>query len=183
MLSPDEIRKVYHEAERLYSNEEVQAALDVIASDIERDFAEKLPVILSVMTGAAIITGHLLTRLPFPLEINYIHVTRYADDVKGGEVNWLAEPSTNLNGRAVVIIDDILDEGITLAEIVDYCKKSGANEVASAVLINKNHDHKKNDLQANYVGLEIEDRYVFGYGMDYKGYLRNADGIYAVKGL
>lgn len=183
MLSPDEVRKIYHEADKLYSNQEVQSALDNMASDIERDFADKLPVVLPVMTGAVIVTGHLMTRLSFPLEINYIHATRYNDKTKGGDINWIAEPSVDLENRAVLIVDDILDEGITLAEIVEYCKKAGASEVASAVLIDKQHERKQDDFQADYVGLEIEDRYIFGYGMDYKGYLRNADGIYAVKGL
>lgn len=183
MLSTDEVRKIYHEAEKLYSNQEVQAALDNMSSDIERDFADKLPVVLPVMTGAVIITGHLMTRLSFPLEINYIHATRYENDVKGGEINWVAEPTLDLKGRSVLIIDDILDEGVTLAEIAAYCKKAGAKEVACAVLIDKKHERKKNEFKADYVGLEIEDRYIFGYGMDYKGYLRNADGIYAVKGL
>lgn len=183
MLTPDEVRKIYHEAERLYSNEEVQAALDNMASEIERDFADKLPVVLPVMAGAVIITGHLMTRLSFPLEINYIHATRYANDTKGGDISWLAKPTVDLKGRAVIILDDILDEGVTMAEIVDYCKQEGAKEVACAVLINKQHDRKNGDLEADYVGLEIEDRYIFGYGMDYKGFLRNADGIYAVKGL
>ncbi|MEJ2142478.1 MAG: hypoxanthine-guanine phosphoribosyltransferase [Gammaproteobacteria bacterium] len=183
MLTPDEVRKIYHEAERLYSNEEVQSALDNMASDIERDFADKLPVVLPVMAGAVIVTGHLMTRLSFPLEINYIHATRYANDTKGGEISWLAKPTVDLDGRAVIILDDIIDEGITLDKIVEYCKNEGASEVACAVLIDKKHDRKKGALQADYVGLEIEDRYIFGYGMDYKGYLRNADGIYAVKGL
>lgn len=183
MLTPDEVRKIYHEAERLYSNEEVQSALDIMASDIERDFADKLPVVLPVMAGAIIITGHLMTRLSFPLEINYIHATRYANDTKGGDISWLAKPTIDLKGRAVIVLDDILDEGLTLEKIVEYCQSEGASEVACAVLIDKKHERKKGSLQANYVGLEIEDRYIFGYGMDYKGYLRNADGIYAVKGL
>lgn len=183
MLSTDEVRKIYHEAEKLHSNEEVQAALDSMASDIERDFADKLPVVLPVMAGAVIITGHLMTRLSFPLEINYIHATRYANDTKGGDISWMAKPTVDLKGRAVIILDDILDEGLTLAEIVNYCKEAGASEVACAVLINKKHDRKNGEIEADYVGLEIEDRYIFGYGMDYKGFLRNADGIYAVKGL
>ena len=183
MLSTDEVREIYHDAEKLYSNEEVQAALDNMASDIERDFGDKLPVVLPGMAGAVIITGHLMTRLSFPLEINYIHATRYANDTKGGEISWLAKPTIDLKDRAVIILDDILDEGITLAEIVDYCKNAGASEVACAVLIDKQHDRKKSAIKADYVGLEVEDRYIFGYGMDYKGFLRNADGIYAVKGL
>src|SRR5210317_834932 len=112
MLTPDEVRKIYHEAERLYSNEEVQSALDNMASDIERNFADKLPVVLPVMAGAVIITGHLMTRLSFPLEINYIHATRYANDTKGGDISWMAKPTVDLNDRAVIVLDDILDEGL-----------------------------------------------------------------------
>lgn len=182
MLSPEEVRKISREAECLYSTIQVQSALDSMASEIERDFSEKNPIILSVMTGAIIVVGHLLTRLSFPLEIDYIHATRYAKGTTGGKINWLAEPKTSLKDRAVIIVDDIMDEGITLSEILKYCKNAGVSEVACAVLVEKQHD-RKNGLKADYVGLEIEDRYVFGYGMDYKGHLRNADGIYAVKGL
>ena len=167
MLSTDEVRKIYHEAEKLHSNEEVQAALDSMASDIERDFADKLPVVLPVMAGAVIITGHLRRRAP----------------IQRRPRSWMAKPTVDLKGRAVIILDDILDEGLTLAEIVNYCKEAGASEVACAVLINKKHDRKNGEIEADYVGREIEDRYIFGYGMDYKGFLRNADGIYAVKGL
>lgn len=182
MLSPEETRKIFREAECLYSATQVQSAMDSMASEIERDFSEKNPIILSVMTGAIIVTGHLLTRLSFPLEIDYIHATRYRKDIIGGDITWLAEPKTSLKGRAVIIVDDILDEGITLSEIKKYCKNAGASEVACAVLVDKQHE-RKNGLKADYVGLEIEDRYIFGYGMDYKGHLRNAAGIYAVKGL
>lgn len=182
MLTPDDVRKVFRDAECLYSATQVQSAMDSMASDIERDFSESNPVILSVMTGAIIVTGHLLTRLSFPLEIDYIHATRYAKGTSGGEIKWLAEPNTPLKGRAVIIVDDILDEGITLAEIKAYCEAAGASDVRCAVLVDKQHDRKQG-LKADYVGLEIEDRYIFGYGMDYKGHLRNANGIYAVKDL
>lgn len=180
MLNPEQVRAVMREAECLYAPQQVQAAMDRMACEIGRDFSEKNPVILCVMTGAVILTGHLLTRLSFPLEIDYIHATRYGKSTSGGQLSWLAEPATELKDRAVIIVDDILDEGVTLAEIKRYCEQAGASEVVCAVLVNKQHD-RKNGLQAEYVGLEIEDRYIFGYGMDYKGYLRNVDGIYAVK--
>jgi len=182
MLSLDEVRKVFRDAECLYSGEQVQLALDSMASRIERDFSEKNPVILSVMTGAIIVAGHLLTRLSFPLEIDYIHATRYKKSVTGGDLKWLAEPVTSLDGRVVIIVDDILDEGVTLSEIKKYCEKAGASEVVCAVLVDKQHDRKMG-IKADYIGLEIEDRYIFGYGMDYKGHLRNVGGIYAVKDL
>lgn len=93
-------------------------------------------------------------------------------------------PMIEFRDRPVLIIDDILDEGHTLAAIIDYCREQGAASVQCAVLVDKQHERKaRPDLKADYVGLEVEDRYIFGYGMDYQGYWRNAPGIYAVKGL
>ena len=107
------------------------------------------------------------------------HATRYADGTQGGDIQWIVTPASPLEGRTVILIDDILDEGRTLAAIIAGCKGAGAKEIFSAVLVNKLHD-RKNNMTADFCGLEVEDRYVFGYGMDYKGYLRNANGIYAV---
>jgi hypoxanthine phosphoribosyltransferase len=119
--------------------------------------------------------------MPFPLNYDYIHATRYRGEIRGGELNWIAKSSYSFQDRHILIIDDILDEGLTLAALVKHCKKEGAASVHAAVLVNKLHDRKA-DLQADFVGLDVEDRYVFGYGMDYKDYLRNVPGIYAVKG-
>ena len=181
-LQPDEVRLVLAEAECLFSQAEVERELDRLAVEITARHANTNPVVLCVMTGGLIPAGHLLTRLGFPLEVDYIHATRYAGETRGGELSWQTEPGIELRDREIIIIDDILDEGVTLAAIVDYCRQQGACQVCTAVLVEKRHD-RKNGFRADYVGLEIEDRYVFGYGMDYKGYLRNAAGIYAVKGL
>lgn len=181
-LTPDHVRQVLAEADCLYSQAEVERELDRLAEEISARHANSNPVILCVMTGGLIPAGHLLTRLDFPLEVDYIHATRYAGGTRGGELSWQTEPDIELQDREIIIIDDILDEGVTLAAIVDYCRQQGARRIFSVVLVEKRHD-RKNGIRADYVGLEIEDRYVFGYGMDYKGYLRNAAGIYAVKGL
>ena len=113
-------------------------------------------------------------------ELDYIHVTRYQNQTAGNKLDWLVYPQTSIKDRTVLIIDDILDQGITLSAIVEYCKNQGAKEVVSAVLVHKKHDRYKSDVDCDYVGLEVEDRYVFGYGMDYKGKLRHLDAIYAV---
>ncbi|MCW8959255.1 MAG: hypoxanthine-guanine phosphoribosyltransferase, partial [Gammaproteobacteria bacterium] len=139
------------------------------------------PLILAVMSGAMIPAGVLLTHLDFPLQIDYIHATRYRGDTAGGEIEWRVAPRFPLKGRCVLVIDDILDEGLTLQAIIDTCRKEGASEVRSAVLVKKRHA-RNIGIEADYVGLEVEDRYVFGYGMDYKEYLRNAPGIFAVRG-
>ncbi len=178
-ITPNEAQAVLDKADRLYSAEEVGHALDRLARQLTERFSDSDPLVLCVMQGGLIPAGMLLPRLSFPLQQDYIHATRYAGGTRGGELHWVVKPSIPLQGRVVLIIDDIHDEGLTLDAIVRDCRASGALEVHSAVLVNKIHDRKQG-LSADFAGLEVEDRYVFGFGMDYKGYLRNAAGIYAV---
>ena len=180
-ITPEQAMQAYDDADCLYSREEVEQVIAKMAVEITEDLQGKKPQVLSVMSGAMIPAGILLSQLNFPLHVDYIHATRYRGNTSGGELEWRVKPRYDLNGRVVLIIDDILDEGLTLQAIVDSCKEQGAATVYSAVLVKKLH--KRNiGIEANYVGLEIEDRYLFGYGMDYKEYWRNAPGIYAVKG-
>ncbi len=176
------IRKIEQESDSLCDTVKLNAVLDKLAKEISTDLKNKNPVVLCVMTGGIIVTGHLLTRLSFPLQLDYVHATRYQGETSGGELNWIQEPSIPLNDRHVLILDDIFDEGITLLEIEKYCKEQGAAEVSSAVLVNKVHSRKVK-LNPAYVGIELEDRYLFGFGMDYKNYLRNVNAIHAVKGM
>lgn len=172
------------QADCLVTQEEVDAALDAMAVRMKEVLGDKLPLCFCVMNGGLITTGHLLTRLGFPLEIDYLHATRYRGETSGGDLFWRVSPERPMKGRHVVVIDDILDEGTTLAAILKYCREAGAASVSSAVLVDKLHDRKAvPGLKADFCGLEVEDRYVFGFGMDYKGYWRNAPGIFAPKGL
>jgi len=178
------IRQVMLEADCLYTEAEVEAAIDRVAATINGELAERNPVVFCVMNGGLIFSGKLLPKLDFPLELSYLHATRYRNETSGGELFWKAKPEISFIDRDVLIIDDILDEGHTLGAIVDFCRHAGASAVHTAVLIDKDHQRKaRPDLQADYVGLPCIDRYIFGYGMDYKGYWRNAAGIYAVKGM
>ncbi len=131
------------------------------------------------MNGGFIPAAGLLLRLDLPLRIDYLHATRYRERTSGGLLDWKRRPDTGLAGRDVLVIDDILDEGLTLAAIVEACRREGAQRVWSAVLVEKLRARPV-DFTADFVGLTVPDRYVFGYGMDYKGYLRNAPGIFAV---
>lgn len=162
--------------------EQAEVALDNMARKISAKHQNNKPLIICVMNGGLIVTGCLLSRLDFPLEQDYMHATRYRGETQGGELNWVVEPQYPLENRHVLIVDDILDEGYTLAAIVAHCKEKGAVSVETAVLVEKMHNRKQG-IQADYVGMEIDDRYLFGYGMDYKGFLRNAPGIFAVKGM
>lgn len=180
-VTAEEAAQVYHEADCLFNREQVERAILNMAKAISQDLAGKNPLVLAVMSGAMIPAGILLSHLDFPLQIDYIHASRYRGATSGGDLEWRVPPRFSLEGRCVLVIDDILDEGLTLQAILDSCRNRGASEVHSAVLVKKVHQ-RNIGIEADYVGIEVEDRYVFGYGMDYKEYLRNAPGIYAVKG-
>ncbi len=176
------IKAIESDSDCLCNTEQLNIILDKLAKDITHDLENKNPLILCVMTGGIIPVGHLATRLTFPLQLDYIHATRYRGETSGGELHWIQEPSISLKNRNILIVDDIFDEGITLHEIVKYCTDREANHVYSAVLVNKLHNRKAN-YKPDYVGIDIEDRYLFGFGMDYKNYLRNVNAIHAVKGM
>ena len=180
-LTHAEIIAIQDNAECLHDVDAVHQALDEMAAAITGTLGETLPVVLCVLNGGIIPTGQLLTRLGFPLETGYLHATRYRGKTSGADTHWLCEPSIELQGRTVLIVDDILDEGLTLADIVDFCESSGAIQVYSAVLVQKQHQRCTSGISADFVGLQVEDRYVFGFGMDYKGYLRNMNGVYAIR--
>lgn len=179
-ITPQQAYAIYSEADCLYDRSEIEAALDRMALDISYALAEANPLVITVMQGGLITAGMLLPRLAFPLQVDYLHATRYRGETSGAELHWIVRPSQTLAGRIVLLIDDIHDEGYTLEAIVRACRDAGARRVYSAVLVNKRHD-RKTVYRSDFVGVEVPDRYVFGYGMDYKEYLRNAPGIYAVK--
>ena len=179
-LSQDEVRAIRENAVCLHGPEAVHQALDRMAEAITAELGDSLPVVLCVLTGGIIPTGHILTRLSFPLETDYLHATRYRGETSGEAVDWVSKPGISLQGRTVLIIDDILDEGHTLAQVLDFCRDAGASRVLAAVLIEKLHARRVPGVSADFVGLQVEDRYVFGFGMDYRNYMRNLNGIYAL---
>ena len=175
------IDEVLERSTLLFSMVEIDKALDSMAHAIHQNLADKNPVLLCVMIGGLVPVGNLLPRLKFPLEIDYIHATRYQGAMSGGTLNWIVKPRTDLRNRTVLVVDDILDGGITLNEILKEVVAMGAAEVYSAVLVDKYQKRVPDGLQkADFVGLQVDDYYVFGYGMDYKEYLRNAPGIYKI---
>ncbi len=167
-------------AEQLYDAEAVSAALDRMAAEITERYAQARPLIIGVMIGGMIPAGRLLPRLDFPLEVDYVHASRYRNRTAGGELVWHALPSTPIEGRDLIVVDDILDEGYTLAAILESFRNAGARSVASAALVDKRHDRKCPEVHGDFIGLQVADRYVFGAGMDYRGLGRNAAGIYAI---
>ena len=175
-----DIDRIRRTAICLYDAQAVESAIAVMAKQIAQELADSDPLLLCVMNGGLILTGRLAPLLDFPLQIDYLHATRYRDKVRGGALNWLSYPKEQLEGRTVIVVDDILDEGNTLKSVCEYCLEQGAARTYSVVLVEKIHDRRIAGARADCVGLRIEDKFVFGYGLDYKGYLRNAPGIFAV---
>lgn len=172
-------------SEVLFSEDQVNAATSGVAAELNRDYADRHPLVLSVMGGAVVFTGQLLPQLTFPLDFDIVSASRYGDATVGTNLVWRVTPRDNVSGRHVLLLDDILDEGITLAAIVDLLKSQGALSVECAVFCVKDYGDEKNarkPLKARYVGLTVPDRFIYGYGMDVSGAWRNLPAIYAVRG-
>lgn len=164
-------------AECLFDRKTIDRVLDAQASLLNVRYAATCPLVLCVMTGALVYAGHLLPRLSFALDLDYVHASRYGDTREGGLINWIARPRSVVTGREVLLLDDILDEGVTLHEIQQWLLAEGAKQVEIAVLT-----HKKKPLPQpctpDYPALMTPDRYVYGFGLDVDGLWRNADGIF-----
>jgi hypoxanthine phosphoribosyltransferase len=177
-----EAEQVLATADCLHDERAVQSAYDRIASAISAEYFNKNPLIQCVMIGGLAPTAEVARRLDFPLEIDYLHATRYRGATQGGGLVWKRQPEARrIEGRHVVVIDDILDEGHTLLAIRQALKDFRPASLKVAVLCEKRHDRRAAGAHAEFIGLQVEDRYVFGCGMDYKEYWRQLPAIYAVK--
>jgi hypoxanthine phosphoribosyltransferase len=180
MLTFEEANNILRSAEPLFSAREIAQTIRRMATEITEVLADDYPVVLSVMGGAVVFTGHLLPLLEFPLTFDYLHVSRYANSRHGGEIRWKMRPQEDICGRVVLVLDDILDEGMTLAAIRDWAVSGGASRFYSAVLVEKEIGRPK-PIHAEFTGITLPDRYVFGFGMDINGAWRNLPAIYTLK--
>ena len=177
---PAEITTLLEKASCLYSAAEVESAIENLAGRISEDFKAKNPILLPVMNGGLPTAASLMKHFEFPLQLDYVHLTRYRDTTSGGDINWIYRPRIELKGREVILIDDLLDHGITLNEAVVHCRDSGAKSVSTVVLVVKQIQNRPGLKEVDYFALQTPDKYLFGYGMDYKSYWRNAPGIFAI---
>lgn len=164
----------------VFDRDSIDTALDGLADAITRDLAGSDMLVLPVLQGGLILSGHLLTRLDFPLHQDYIHASRYRGEMSGSDLRWIARPHAELKGRTILLVDDIFDQGFTLESLHKWCTEQGAAEVKSAVLVTKEHKRDVADYRPDYSALTVDDRYIFGFGMDYEHAWRNANGIYAI---
>ncbi len=166
-------------ADCLYAAADVERAVDQLAVRLAVRLADSHPIVMCVMHGGLILTAELMLRLHFPLELAYVHATRYRESTRGAALVWEASPSIAVEGRTVLLVDDVLDEGRTLAAVVERLRESGADTIVTAVLVDKEIQRPR-PVRVDEVALKCPDRFLFGHGMDYRGHWRNLAGIYAL---
>jgi hypoxanthine phosphoribosyltransferase len=176
-----EAEQILGTADCLHDAAAVQAAYDRLAAAITREYAGKDPLFLCVMIGGLVPTAEIIKRLDFAFELDYLHATRYRGATSGGGLVWKRQPDQAIAGREVLVIDDILDEGHTLVAIRKALLEFKPAGLKIAVLAEKLHDRRATGAHAEFIGLAVADRYVFGCGMDYRNYYRQLPGIWAVK--
>ncbi|MCW0404270.1 Hypoxanthine-guanine phosphoribosyltransferase [Xanthomonas sacchari] len=178
------IAQALAQADLLVDRTRIDQAIAQMADAIAADYRGEIPVYLTIMHGALPFAGQLALELGSrgqDLQLDYLHATRYRGETVGGELVWKHRPATALYGRRVLLLDDILDEGLTLKAVREWCLEQGATDVRIAALTVKRHDRCVPGVSADYIGVEVPDRYVFGFGMDVNEALRNLPAIYAMK--
>jgi hypoxanthine phosphoribosyltransferase len=171
-------------SEQLYSFEQVSSAIAALAQDINANLSSGEPLlVLCLLNGGLVFTGQLLPHLKRPVELSYVHATRYHNNVAGAELRWISPQHADIQGKTILLCDDIFDEGKTLHAVYQELLHQGAGSVHCAVMTTKDHPRKPADFRPEFSALWVPDRYVFGMGMDYSGLWRNAPGIYAVHGM
>jgi hypoxanthine phosphoribosyltransferase len=173
--------RVLADSDLVYTAAEIDAALERLAQAINARLEGDELLVLTVMLGGLVTAGRLLPRLTMPLSLDYVHATRYRGETRGKELEWRMLPSSSIRGKRVLVVDDILDQGVTLCAVKAHCITQGAQEVYSAVLVDKTHKRPRQLASADFTGVRVPDRYVFGCGMDYRGYFRNLATIRAVR--
>lgn len=180
MSSRPSLEKALATATLVHGREKLMPQIERLGREIARDYAGRVPLFMTVMNGGLVFGGHLALAIAIDCEFDYVHATRYRGKTSGGSLRWVKAPQVDLTGRSVLLVDDILDEGHTLLGVRDYCLSQGATDVKLAVLCVKVHDRRAPGIVADYVGVEVPDRYVFGFGMDFSEQGRNLPGIYAL---
>ncbi len=180
-----QLAEVLPAAELVHDHIALDAAIAGIADAIHADYANDAapPLFVTVMHGGMLFAAQLALALGergLGMEFDYLHATRYRGQTSGSGLAWLHRPTTPMRDRRVILADDILDEGHTMLAVKRWCEDQNALDVRIAVLSRKRHDRCADGIHADYVGVEVPDRYVFGYGMDYHEQGRNLPGIYAL---
>jgi hypoxanthine phosphoribosyltransferase len=175
----DFFQSILKQSSILYSSREIHLAIKNIAEEINQDIQSDVLHVLTVMNGGLFFSAHLIPLLKHTIHHDYIHATRYGNKANGGLVHWIKDPDNTIKGKNILIVDDILDEGITLSEIISKCKKMGAKNIFYTALFNKLIDKEKAILPSYHI-LNVPNKFVFGFGLDYKGFGRALPDLHII---
>tara|TARA_Y100000992_G_C21270069_1_gene496195 strand:- start:247 stop:813 length:567 start_codon:yes stop_codon:yes gene_type:complete len=182
-FSSVELQNVLSKSKKIFTNHQIDSALAIVADRLNADLVDADPIFLCVLNGALMVYGQLMQKITIPARMDTIYATRYGDASVGSSLEWKSYPSSDLSGQVVVLVDDVLEGGVTLAAMVDYCQQAGATKVLTVVLINKKIPRVAGGLMdPDYAAFEMGDGFLIGYGLDYKGYLRNTKDVYILDG-
>ena len=176
------LREILENSTLIADKREVEAAVEFLGEAVNAHYGDREIILLIVMTGAVMPAAWVAAKLKMPVQMDFVHATRYAGQTEGGEIEFRVPPRLNLEGHDVLIIDDIYDIGLTLQMIEGYCESRGARSVNSAVLVRKIHDRETTGTLPKFIGMEVEDKYIFGCGMDVYENWRHLDEIRALEG-
>ena len=179
-MKRSDLSRMLQKSRLVVSADEIDKATTRMAREIDARYQSEVPLVLCIMNGGLMLTANLMSKVKIHAQIDYLQTSRYRGNTSGGELHWRAEPHQSLEGRAVILMDDIFDEGHTLMQIVEYCENKGASDVYSVVLLEKMHDRKVNGFRPDLIGLQAEDDYLVGFGMDYQEHFRHLPEIYAL---
>ncbi|MDH4019256.1 MAG: hypoxanthine-guanine phosphoribosyltransferase [Xanthomonadales bacterium] len=177
MSNPPDPRTLLENSRVLFNREEVAAAVQKMADEINEYYGDQPIILVSVLTGAIIPAAWLITKLKMPIQMDFVHATRYRGGLYGAELEYRVPPRLDLEGKHVLIVDDIFDEGNTLAAIKGSVEKRLAGSVKMASLVRKDHDRGLPRDYVDFIGLDVPDVYVFGCGMDAYEEWRHLDEI------
>ena len=158
---------------------ELLKAVDAVAEKMNRDLADSNPLFLVVLNGAFMFASDLLKRVEIPGQVSFIKLSSYSGTSSTGDVNEIMGLTESVEGRTVVIIEDIIDSGLTMSRLVGLLKEKGADNLKIATLFFK-PEALRFDLTIDYVALHIPNDFIVGYGLDYDGYGRNLRDIYTL---
>jgi hypoxanthine phosphoribosyltransferase len=157
----------------------LQRRVEELAVEINNDLSDKDVIFLGILNGAFLFAADLFRKIEFPVRISFLKLASYKGTGSSGTVKELIGWNENIKGKTVVIIEDIVDTGNTIERIVDELIIRKAGEVRIAALFFKPSAYLK-DISLDYVGFEIPDDFVIGYGLDYDGYGRNLPSVYTL---
>lgn len=179
-MQVESLQTIHKDAECLFTEQSIQAGIMELANKLEARLFDKNPVFMSIMNGALFFTVDLLKQFNFPLQFDYLHLSRYQGKTQAADIVWHCHPKRSLDNRCVVLLDDIFDQGYSLQAAAEACHALGAQEIITVVLLKKHLENAKQLGEPDYFVFECPERYVFGYGMDYQHYFRNLSAIYAL---